>query len=428
MSPLASSEPVRLRVEKLVQGGYGIAHRGDQAILLPSVLPGEDVEASGIHREKNATWAEVVQILTPNPHRRTPPCPYYGACGGCDLQHAEYGFQVELKVEALRETLARIGGLDWQEPIPVTSSPEFGYRMRAQLKVARVGGRVRVGFFARESHELCPIDRCLLLPDHVNAFLPILVDRLKRTSGVETIDVLTGTAGDLYLGVQVKGPPKKGDVDELLAIPGCAGVLVTGAGGHSIRDGREHAVTDVGHDKYAASPECFFQVNRHLHASLIESLEGELPASGKTALDLYCGAGFFTLPLARRFDHVIGVEENAASLRLARTAARGRSNVRLVARDVEGFLKQAAEETRPDLVLMDPPRGGVPESVACWLRALVPQTVIYFSCEPATFARDVRRITEAGRYELVTLRAFDLFPQTHDIEVMARLRATSQAP
>ncbi|MBI2837524.1 MAG: class I SAM-dependent RNA methyltransferase [Acidobacteria bacterium] len=428
MGPLASSEPITLRVEKLVQGGYGLAHQGGQAILLPGVLPDEDVEVRRIHRGKNAAWGEVTQVLTANPHRRTPPCPYYGVCGGCDLQHAEYGYQVELKVEALRETLARIGGLDWRETIPVTPSPEFGYRMRAQLKVARVAGQVRVGFFARESHEICPIDRCLLLPDHVNAFLPILVDRLKRIRGVETIDILTGTANDLYLRVQIKGTPKTSVVDQLLSTPGCAGVLVTGAGGHPTRVGREYAVIDVGHDEYAASPECFFQVNRHLHASLIESLERELPASGKMALDLYCGAGFFTLPLARRFDHCIGVEENAASLRLARVAARARSNIRLVAGTAESFLTQLPADSRPDLVLMDPPRGGIPESVACWLREHLPQNLVYFSCEPATFARDLRRITGAGRYELVSLRAFDLFPQTHDIEVMARLRAVRTAP
>lgn len=433
-APARSGPPVArtLRVQKSVYGGHGLARVGSDTVLVPGTLPGEIVDVAEIRKERGALWAVGGRVVETSADRRAAPCPYYGECGGCSLQHVGYGRQVEMKVDILRETLERIAWIQWQGPIAVARSPELGYRIRAQLKVERSEGRVVLGFYRRRSKRVCPIDRCLLLPDQLNRAIGPLARMLSGPlyRSVTAVDLLGADGGALYVRLLFDGTPPVGAAQDFLRVRGCAGVWTESSDGSTAGTaGSSRAPITVGPWTYFATPGSFFQVNGPLHSALINALDEALPKSGDLAFDLYCGVGFFTLPLAHRFERVIAVEENDRSLRLARGAASAaagllRGKIQFVASDAGRFLAAQNRCTAPELVVLDPPRQGLSRTASGYLVSARPKQVIYFSCEPATFARDLRVLVSDGGYEVRSIRAFDLFPQTADIEVMADLRAS----
>ncbi|MEW6365580.1 MAG: class I SAM-dependent RNA methyltransferase [Acidobacteriota bacterium] len=436
---MAGAAALRLRVEKVVAGGYGLARQPltGETVLVPFVLPDETIEVRKTYQEKGVKWARAEHLLEPNPHRREAPCPYYGDCGGCDLQHADYAYQIEIKGGALLETLRRVGRVDWHGPVTVVRSPEFGYRIRATLKAAWPGGRLDIGFYRNRSRVVCAVERCLLLVEPLNACLPHLKCTLEtRALGrMGEIDALSTDEGVL-LWLRTDREPPTGLVRDLARIPGCAGVgIVRDAGGRSAhrivqRAGKDRAVLRVGRHAYLASPTCFFQANRFMHQALLDALDAVLPTSGRLALDLYCGAGFFTQHLGDRFETVVGVEENADAIRLARDAAEaaGMGGLRFLAVDVCASLRDPGMTGSPDVVVVDPPRAGLASdgSLIEYLGSMRPPLLVYFSCEPSTLARDLGRLRASG-FQLVDLRAFDMFPQTHHLEAMAVLRPEDTA-
>ncbi len=383
---------VEVVVEKVVYGGEGLARHQGRALFIPYVAAGERVLVEIVQERAQWARARVQQVIEASADRRVPPCPYYGVCGGCQLQHLQYAAQRRVKLDFIRESLARLGGISWDREIPILSAEEFHYRLRAQLKVRVSEESVQFGYYRPASHEICAVDACPLLSPELNAAL----ERLRREpperfASVRTMALAHGEDG--RISVHPSDRPSQ--------------VLWT-----------------VGAFTYRFDARVFFQANRFLLSELQRLVvEGE---EGERALDLFCGVGFFTLPLARRFAEVVGVESDARAVAWARRNARenGVTNCRFVCDRAEVWLaREGARWSSVDLVVLDPPREGATRALRDALLRLAPRRIIYVSCNPTTLARDLK-VLRAGGYVLASLVALDLFPQTFHIETVATLHHT----
>lgn len=396
-------EPTReVAVEKWVYGGKGLARLEGRALLVPYVLPGETARVRILREKPALIEAELVDVLSPSPGRVAPPCPYFGRCGGCHYQHAAYELQLEHKRAVLIDALRRIGKIEPPDTVPVVASEPWEYRNRVQF---HLDGR-EIGFMESSSHRLCPVERCAISAPKINEALTALRAMLRHRRFprfLRSVELFTNDSEVQLNVLQSEQPVARSFFDWCAEqIPGArAGHLDYSAAGRLFR---------VSHGS-------FFQTNRFLVDRLVQCvLEG---AAGKRAVDLYAGVGLFSIPLALRFGSVTAVESSRNAFQdLQFNAARAEVTLRAVRTTSEAFLRECGE--RPDLVVADPPRGGLGPSVVTELLRLRPPALVIVSCDPATLARDLRALI-AGGYRLGKLTLVDLFPQTYHIESVARL-------
>jgi 23S rRNA (uracil1939-C5)-methyltransferase len=391
-----------------VHGGYVLARPEGMGVLFVRwALPGEVVSVRLVERKREYAFAEAVEVLSPSPHRVDPPCEVFGECGGCQLQHADYPYQREMKMEILREAFRRIGKMDWTPEAAPPGEP-FGYRHRGRF---RLEGE-RIGFHGERSHRLVPVSRCPLMIGAINAVLPGLRG-LGRFAKVSEVQVASdGVRASAYFpGV----PFGKGMVEDLAARTG--GVL-TGGRFEDRSWGEERIALPLDGISYSVSPRGFFQANWRMNQAMVRRIGAILGESADgRLLDLYAGAGNFALPLAAKVREVVAVEGDGQSFRELRGNVRENSlgNVRTVRSSVETF----RPEGRFDALILDPPRAGLSErSLAC-VREVAAGKVFYVSCNPSTLARDVRSLSD--RYDLSSLEMHDFFPNTHHVEALAVL-------
>jgi 23S rRNA (uracil1939-C5)-methyltransferase len=380
---MAESGALRLRIEKLVAGGDGLAFSGGKAVFVPFALPGETLTARVTSCKRDYARAEIVELLEPSPHRVEAPCPLYGECGGCNLQHLAYSRQVEEKARIVADAFARTAKLETGE-IPALPSPPFGYRNRMQLHFT---GRGRLGLVKRSSSEIVEIPRCMVACEAIDKWIGARAGTDK--AGEELGPLLGGADRFLIFGhgdeVRVEG------LDELVDV-------------------------EVAGRPLSFSVRGFFQSNLSLLDAFVrEATEG---LSGERAADLYCGVGLFGSFLASAFSHVFCVEENAEALELAKLNVPGRGREFFPAA-VEEWTRSESARGPFDLVLVDPPRTGLAPAVREWLARSKPAAIVYLSCDPVTLARDSRELLGSG-YELRSIKAFDFYPQTNHVECHAR--------
>jgi 23S rRNA (uracil1939-C5)-methyltransferase len=427
-------------IEKLVYGGEGLAHHEGATIFVPLVMPGELVRANPVEQKKKFVRAKLDQILQPSPERIVPKCRHFGDCGGCDYQQIPYDAQLKFKADILRETLRRIGRIEWNGPITTHASPPWAYRNRAQWKVRpleakgeagaqpSVDGKtsLRVGYFQANSTALCAVEECSIISPLLLKSLLALRGALaaaKLPRGLRELEAFADASDtELMLTATFAGFPSRAAehaetfrkiVPEIASLvfhdPGNdrmelfgPGFLDYEAAGISFR---------VGHFS-------FFQVNKFLVDDLArEVAENETP--GRMALDLFAGVGLFSIPLAKKFERVVAVESNPAATRDLEINLRSRGAIEVRTADVDRFLVKNKE--RPQLVVLDPPRAGFEPGSAERVARLGAERITYVSCDPSTLARDLRAFQPAG-YEIHQVHLFDLFPQTFHIETVVRLR------
>lgn len=419
--------PFEFIPQKLVYGGDALGHHQGRTVLAPRVLPGERVEVEEVRTAKGVTHARPLRVLAAAPERVHPPCPYFGACGGCQYQHLDDQHQTAWKREILRETLRRIGKIAWEGEIRLHTAAPWNYRNQAQFKISRAGDRTDLGFFAAESHQLVSVEQCLILSPRLNAVLnalrePAWSEGLAACTGIEML------ADDRDEKVMMTLRGKLSDAGgEALArqalekIPGVRTVAVERDPGFRIY-GEPHLDYRVGEFRYRVSAGSFFQASRHLLPGMVAAVTGG--QSGALALDLYAGVGLFTLPLALGFDQVVGVEGNPRAASDLEFSARRHplKNLRAVGESAYDFLRRFAQPG-PDLVVLDPPRAGVGSRTLDLLAKLRPARLHYVSCHPPTLARDLAELTRRG-YRLDAVEMFDFFPQTAHIECLTRLART----
>jgi 23S rRNA (uracil1939-C5)-methyltransferase len=413
----------------LVYGGEGLAHHEGHTVFAPFVLPDESVSIEPVETRKKFIRGRVAQIKRPSADRAVAPCPYFGVCGGCDYQHIPYELQLRYKTEILRETLSRLGRLQWDGPIVPHASPPFGYRNRVQWKIARdENGSPEIGYFRAGSQRLCAIRQCPIASPRLNEALGAIVNLLetgKLPAGLREIELFADHDDErLLLNVALDAADRApAEIAALFrsALPTVDTLLIHDPRADRFElSGPGHIKYRVGDHNYCIGHLSFFQVNRFLLDELVRTVVGE--ARGRLALDLFAGVGLFSVPLANRFERLIAVESNMAAARdlEANLQASGAASPNLRQTTVEAFLEHWHQ--RPDLVVLDPPRTGVAARALARLTKIAPQEIVYLSCDPATLARDLAILTGDPRgYRISELHLVDIFPQTYHIEALVRL-------
>jgi len=382
-----------VRIEKIVPGGHGLAFVEGMTLFVDLAAPGDRLWVELVEIKGKIAFADIHSIIEPSPERIEPPCPYVGICGGCNFQQMTYQAQLDAKVAIIRDCLHRIGKLDYDKEIPIISSPaEFGYRLRAQWHID--GRAQKIGYYRRNSRDLIAIEHCPILLPELDATLQQLRSEADWTTfwpDKGAVDAACGSDGSVSL-----------DSKEL------------------DRKGEEISVT-AANEKYTFAADVFFQGNKFLIDTLIDTAIGT--ARGQLALDLYCGVGLFTLPLARRFERVVAVEEYGLAVDRARKNAAAFNNIEILEKPVGRYLAEY-RKGEIDFALLDPPRSGTEKKTVLDLIRLRPRTVSYVSCDPSVLARDLRRFLDAG-YQIDSITAIDLFPQTHHVETILKLVDTA---
>ena len=408
---------MEVTIERILPGGLGLAHAEGRTIMVALAAPGDHVRVRIDRVKGSVSFAVIEEILTPSPYRVEPPCPYFGRCGGCDFQQLSYQAQLEAKVEIIRDCLRRLGGIEKVPEIQITPAPNvWHYRSRTQWQYDAI--RQRLGYFESGSRRVCDVAECAVLVPELQTALEGLRAQMREGSLPEEARDFRAVVGDegISIAPSVRSPSVSEDND-----PG----------------GPPQITRTIHGETYRLNAESFFQANADLLPQLIDAAIGE--ANGETAIELYCGVGLFTLQLARRFKHVIGVEGDTAAANFARDnlASAGLNNAEVANQDVGRWLEEnmecgnlsplsqkrrqvAALQRPPDFLLLDPPRTGAESRVISGILNLKPQRIAYVSCDPATLARDLKKLI-AGGYKLDTLMAFDMFPQTHHVETVVHL-------
>lgn len=424
---------MNIKIEKLVYGGEGLGHHEGHAVFVPFVLPEEVVTVLPVERRKKFVRGRVQQVLTPSPQRTPPRCPHFGVCGGCHYQHIPYEAQLEYKAGILRETLRRLGRIEWNGPIQTHPSPPFGYRNRAQWTVrpAAEGVPAALGYHQVGSSALCAVEECPILSPHLAETLARLKDLLAQgaaPAGLFEVEAFVDSAdARVLLNASLEkfeAPPAALAETLRNALPGVETLLLH----ERSRDrfelfGPGFIHYEVAETRYRVGHLSFFQVNRFLVEELVRAVLAQ--AEGGLALDLYAGVGLFTLPMARQFERVVSVEANPAAARdLQANIDESGVRAEAVNAEAEGFLAGCKET--PDLVVLDPPRAGTTPRALARLIEIAPARIAYLSCDPSTLARDLSLLTGGasgpGPYEICEVHLFDVFPQTYHIESLAMLR------
>ncbi len=426
---------MEITIEKLIYGGEGLAHHDGSTVFVPFVLPAERVTAAPVEQKKKFIRARVERLLEPSPDRASARCPHFGVCGGCDYQHIPYDAQLKYKTEILRETLRRIGRVEWPDEITTHASPPWAYRNRAQWKVRPLGedgaGGMGVGYFRANSTALCAVEDCAILSPLL--LKTLLALRTGAAAGVlprELREIEAFAGGDdskLLVTANFAGfPPRAQElVDKLRGIlPEIESLLFHDPTRERMElDGPGFVECEAAGSTYRVGHFSFFQVNRFL-ATELASVVAQDESDGRLAFDLFAGVGLFSVPLAKRFARVIAVESNPAAARdlEANTSGRVARSGRVIevrSADVEQFLAKLKE--KPELVVLDPPRAGLTPGIVKHLARISPALITYVSCDPPTLARDLAAFAKAG-YEISNIHLFDLFPQTFHMETVVGLR------
>jgi 23S rRNA (uracil1939-C5)-methyltransferase len=385
-------------------GGYSIA-RDDKVILIRGAIPGEVVEVEIEERKRDYSLARVVQVVEPSEHRLEPLCRVFGTCGGCQLQFISYEKQLKMKEEILTDSLGRIGKIEL--PLGETlHDAQWNYRQRAQFKVSRAG---EAGFFREASREVVTFDDCPLICREINALLV----KIKEKDLARNLSDIHIAAGETPVAL-LKGRDFDTTLLDTFVDAGLTGISYN----DSVSYGGAYTSFDLNGLRYTVSPWTFFQAHWALNRKVAGFIGEQLmPLEGRSILDLYAGAGNFSLPLASLGGEVTAVEENSHA------TEDGRRNIEVNGIGKCRIVRSSAEKYKLNkkyhVLLLDPPRPGLTSEVAKKIVENPADRIVYISCNPATLARDLKKLKE--KYSIESVRLIDFFPNTYHIEAIAFL-------
>ncbi|AJE04864.1 23S rRNA (uracil(1939)-C(5))-methyltransferase RlmD [Geobacter pickeringii] len=434
-----------VRIDSLAFGGAGFGRIDGKACFVPFTAPGDLARVRIAVAKPSFLEGELVELLERSPMRAVPPCPVFGTCGGCSWQHLNYEAQREAKRSIYAETLWRFGRVPPEVIGAAVAAPEpYGYRSRVQFKIRWSGGRLHIGFYRRGSHYVVDIPGgCAICHPVLNRVLaeirPVLA-RFSEPDRIPQVDAAVGDDGAALIIVHYIGTDRRAAREFFAAnredLPSVTGLHLQLGRKETIEEvwgieALSYRVPDgflpgVPETSLSFSRGGFSQVNYRQNLELVRAV-GRLARAeeGMRILDLYCGNGNFSLPLAQQGGRVVGVEEYGPSLDDARrnASANGISSIEFIQADAaEGIRMLRNRGDRFPVVVLDPPRTGAKEAVAGIL-ALAPERIVYVSCDPTTLARDVGMICKAG-YRVCESFPVDMFPQTYHIESVTLLQKT----
>ncbi|HET7626541.1 MAG TPA: class I SAM-dependent RNA methyltransferase [Verrucomicrobiae bacterium] len=366
---------VTLNISDIAFGGEGVARLDDFVVFVPFVMIGEEVEAEITEAKKNFARARLVRVIQPSSERVVPPCPYFGACGGCQYQHISYARQLEIKHKQIADLFERIGKISRAAIAPVVPCPQpYGYRNRIMIRSQwnKPEQKLNIGFIRWDCGLVEDIEQCKIAE-------PALNEQIRHVRA---------------------HPPPKGGIKVVLRIPP---------------------------ENWDVPKDSFFQNNFFLLPKLVETVRGFVRGGGaRHLIDLFCGVGFFGIELADAVKSFVGVEHDRLAIQSARRNAELHKiqNGEFIADTVEKALPGLLERFSADAsaVLLDPPRKGCQPEILELLRGEKPAQIIYVSCHPATMARDLNILCADGVFNLMQVTPLDMFPQTQHVECVAELR------
>ncbi|MCL1816175.1 MAG: 23S rRNA (uracil(1939)-C(5))-methyltransferase RlmD [Clostridiales bacterium] len=433
-----------IKISGLTSLGDGVGRHNGLTVFVPGALPGETVRISPARLKKNYARADLIEILESAPERISPLCPVYNSCGGCCLQHLDYNEQLLHKQQWLADALQRLGGLTLEVKPTIAAKAATGYRNRVQLHAKWQGSQFKLGFYKQGSHELTEGGHCLLMRP-ILAQLSALLGQLPPNmtgclSGLRHIALRCDSLGEsaMLVLVGVNGQAKHDELGKLagwlmkqearlVSIWTNTGRAIYGIYGeewHKIA-GQDKLFENCGDLCLHISAGAFTQIN----AAQAQILYGQVAFyaaldGSQTVLDAYCGVGAIALFLADKAQAVMGVEEYAPAVADAQSNAilNGINNCRFIAGRVEGVLPLlAAQNSKIQVAVLDPPRSGCATAALKALAKLKPRRIIYVSCDPATLARDARLLKELG-YIARIAQPLDMFPHTGHVEAIVLLQ------
>lgn len=413
-----------VQIEKLVQGGAGLGRSGRRVVFVPYTIPREQVTIKIVREKGDYAEGIVEEVVCASPHRRTPPCPVFGVCGGCQLQHLPEKLQIEYKISALTETLQRIGGIDPAMLLPPVTAPDgFHYRSRVRLKVEKG----KIGFYQNKSHLMVPISHCPILIPSLNHTLSLLQKEAPLTS-VNEIEIQGDEEGGgliIFMGRNIPYAAVEQFYKSARKKLTLHGVIVY-TQHRRYCFGRDYLVHSLFGQTVRIHDRSFSQIHSAMNRLLTETVIAWIaPTSDDHILEIYSGAGNFTLALAGQAKWITAIEANPIAYEDARTNMQkaGRKNVSCVRASVDTGLKKILLHPKGKYhkALLNPPREGVISQMSLMmLSKLSLEKIFYISCNPATFARDAKILSNDG-YCVTRLQPFDMFPQTGQIELLAEL-------
>jgi 23S rRNA (uracil1939-C5)-methyltransferase len=418
-------------ITTLTHGGDGLGRLDGKAVFVSGAIPGDQVRCQLTVEKKRYAKGRLLEVVEPAPSRVAPPCQHFSECGGCDWQQLSYEDQCSWKERLFRDNCDHQLDVDSAVIKPLVKSPQqMGYRSRVQFKCSVSADRFLLGFYRRASHSVVNVDCCPVVDPRIERLIsPLrqLFNASPYARQVIQLDVAVGDVGLPRIVIHFKGDKldcfaqwlhqNAGHIDGSLFVLDERSQLlrhIRGEVGVSIEVDTPAITLTYGVGGFA-------QINLKQNCHLVEMVLHEAQLCGDdTVLDLYCGMGNFSLPLARQAKHVIGVEGYAPSIASAEknAAAAGCENVMFHSCRVENFMESMSEEV--DVVVLDPPRAGAKEALMPLLK-LTPRSIVYVSCDQQTLLRDLTVLIDGG-YQLESIQPIDMFPQTAHTEVLAVLR------
>jgi 23S rRNA (uracil1939-C5)-methyltransferase len=420
---------VQVQIESVAFRGYGVARVKGKVVFIPYTVTGDQAWVEMTEEKEKYSIGRLIRIIEPSPWRVNPPCPSFGSCGGCQWQHIDYLIQCKLKKDILKDALNRLGGLKEAPSITVIPSPQsFGYRIRTQLKAK---GKV-LGYFQERSHRIVGIRECQIVHPLINQMISFIRMMFLPFPRVEEIEINVSpdeSKGVLIFHTLSFGRGKEKVLREFLQTHALIkGIVITKKERLNIFGDPTLNVTiplsqarEKRNLKFRISSESFSQINLEQNQTLIQTvLQFSEVNKEDRVLDLYAGVGNLTLPLAVGTKEVLGIEENRRAMEDAcfNSEKNGIRNCEFIPGRVEDVLRHWKRE-KPDLVVLDPPRKGC-KTVLDQVVRLKPKKIVYVSCDPTTFSRDLRLFSERD-YSLQKLCLIDMFPQTYHMEVIGLL-------
>ncbi|HEU24150.1 MAG: hypothetical protein C0176_00655 [Mesoaciditoga sp.] len=390
-------------VEKMVAGGYGLSRKDGKVYFIRGAYPGEDVDVKVEKEGKDFVIASVERINSPSPYRREAICEHFGACGGCEWMDLDYKIQLEYKKEIFLDQM-RHAGIE-MSPSKVIPTPEYNYRNKVEFVV--VNGQT--GFFGRNSHRFVKIENCSIISDVLN----VINREIKDLRSISHLVLREGMGRSMAIFISkkmVKIPYSS--ADELVSLISDSKIVLSGR--QKILKGRGYIEAKINNIVYRIPPKSFFQVN-YEGAKVLADQVVEYAKEGKTLADLYCGVGFFSLQLAKKFEKITGIESSPSSIIEAKKNAK-LNEIKNVDFKVGKTCDLSLREY--STIVVDPPRSGIDRETMKNILDAKPERLIYVSCDVSTFSRDVSILVQK-LYNIKDAVIVDLFPQTHHFEIVS---------
>jgi 23S rRNA (uracil1939-C5)-methyltransferase len=424
MTQTNAKSELSLEIDTLSYGPYGIGRHEGKAVMVPHTAPGDKVAVRIVESRERYDVGGVVRLITPSPARQNPPCPYVGECGGCSWQHLRYDSQLRAKQRSVEDALRRIGKLDGFELRPIIPSPhEYHYRRRIRLQA----NDKRLGFYRAASHEIIEIDSCLIAEDTLNAVIKSLRRLLEKlVSAIDYMEIVTGDDPDqVVVVVKLTGEfitQDEAACERLVDSDSHVSGLILHNGEWRKTWGQTAISIRLGDDVgLIVDGDVFTQVNPAGNRIILSNL---LAVAGfnndDRVLELYSGAGNFTLSIAKRVREVVTIEGHRPSVKSGKFSAQlnGIDNIRWICSTVPRAIQQLNNRReRFSKIVLDPPRTGA-KGIDRNLASFGVEKILYISCDPTTLARDLAALVRHG-YRLTLVQPIDLFPHTFHVEALA---------